>query len=110
MREIVTEINKLQSPCKIVPSIEEGERIAAELLQILNKSKSGIGLAANQIGINKRVCVVNVNEPLVFINPTITKREGDINFIEGCLSFPKQSVKTKKIYMLLLKLIIGKNP
>ena len=96
MREIVTQINKLQSPCKTVMSIEEGERIAAELLKVLNNSKSGIGLAANQIGINKRVCVVNVNEPLVFINPSITKREGEINFQEGCLSFPKKSVKTTR--------------
>ena len=44
-----------------------------KLLDELRKSKSGIGLAANQIGINKRVCVINVKEPIVLINPTITE-------------------------------------
>ena len=52
-----------------VDNIEDGEQIAAQLLKELAKSKTGVGLAAPQIGINKRVVAVNVNYPLYFINP-----------------------------------------
>ena len=52
MREVITWDDSLTKPCKKV-SVEEGEKIATELFEILNKRKDGIGLAANQIGINK---------------------------------------------------------
>ena len=64
---IVTDKNKLKTPCEIV-SLKDGEEIAARLLHELRQSESGIGLAANQIGINKRVCLINVKEPIVLIN------------------------------------------
>ena len=70
---IVTDKNKLTTPCEFV-SIEDGEEIGVRLLHELRQSESGIGLAANQIGINKRVCVVNVKEPLVLINPKIVEK------------------------------------
>ena len=50
-------------------SVEEGLSIATELFQILNARGDGIGLAANQVGIDAQVAVVNVREPLVLINP-----------------------------------------
>ena len=52
-------------------SVEEGLEIATELFQILNERGDGIGLAANQVGIDAQVAVVNVREPLVLINPKI---------------------------------------
>ena len=83
---IITEVSKLQTICESVSSVEEGEEIGAQLLKDLTKSKNGIGLAANQIGINKRVCVVNVKEPLVLINPKIVEHsEEHFVFPEGCL-------------------------
>ena len=91
---IIKDKNKLTTPCEIV-SIQEGEDIAANLLQELRQSESGIGLAANQIGINKRVCVVNVKEPLVLINPKIVEKSKEkFVFPEGCLSFPNDKIKT----------------
>ena len=77
-------------------TIEEGEKIAAELFEILNKRKDGIGLAANQVGIDAAVAVVNVREPIVLINPEIVSRETEIPFYEGCLSFPGKGVNTKR--------------
>ena len=77
-------------------SVEEGEKIAAELFQILNKRKDGIGLAANQVGIDAQVAVVNVKEPIVLINPEIVSRETEIPFYEGCLSYPGKGVNTKR--------------
>ena len=77
-------------------SVEEGLVIAEELFQILNKRGDGIGLAANQVGIDAQVAVVNVREPLVLINPKIIKTEGEIDFYEGCLSYPSKGVHTKR--------------
>ena len=92
---IITEETKLKVLCEEVKTIKEGEEIGAQLLKELTESKNGIGLAANQIGINKRVCVINVKEPLVLINPRIVEHsEEQFMFAEGCLSFPGKHVKT----------------
>jgi len=94
---IITEIKQLQLICEEVKTVEEGEEIGAQLLTELAKSENGIGLAANQIGINKRVCVINIKEPLVLINPRIVERSvEEFIFPEGCLSFPNKHVKTKR--------------
>tara|TARA_B100001123_G_scaffold438625_1_gene573783 strand:- start:2241 stop:2846 length:606 start_codon:yes stop_codon:yes gene_type:complete len=93
---IIVDPIKLKNKCENVSSIEEGEKIAAELLKELSNSKTGVGLAANQIGINKRVCVVNITEPLYFINPRIVETDGEIIFNEGCLSFPNRVIRTKR--------------
>ena len=94
---IITEMTKLQTLCEEVKTVKEGEEIGAQLLTELTKSETGIGLAANQIGINKRVCVINVKEPLVLINPRIVERsEKEFIFPEGCLSFPNKHVRTKR--------------
>ena len=93
---IVTDKNKLEKPCEVV-SLSEGEEIGVRLLHELRQSKNGIGLAANQIGINKRVCVINVKEPVVLINPKIIERSKEtFVFPEGCLSFPKDKIRTTR--------------
>lgn len=49
----------------------------------------GLGLAANQIAIKKRVCVVRVgNEVIPMVNPEIIERSGTEDSVEACLSFP----------------------
>ena len=77
-------------------SVEEGLAIAEELFQILNKRGDGIGLAANQVGIDAQVAVVNAIEPLVLINPKIIKKEAEIPFYEGCLSYPGKGIHTTR--------------
>ncbi|WMC18890.1 MAG: peptide deformylase [Enterobacteriaceae bacterium PSpicST2] len=56
-------------------------------IMYLNK---GIGLAATQIGINKKIFIIDIfqNKKRVFINPKILKKKGKIYFKEGCLSIP----------------------
>ena len=94
---IVTDKNKITQVCEPCKSVEEGEEIGVQLLKELTESKSGIGLAANQIGINKRVCVINVKEPVVLINPKIVEKSEEMfAFMEGCLSFPNEVVKTTR--------------
>ena len=84
-------------------SVEEGLVIAEELFQILNKRGDGIGLAANQVGIDAQVAVVNVIEPLVLINPKIEEQWDEIDYYEGCLSYPKQGIKTKRYKNIIIK-------
>ena len=64
---------------------------------------SGIGLAAPQVGILKRIVVIDLQEddkkvPLIFINPQIIEACGSTTFEEGCLSVPgyHEVVKRKK--------------
>ena len=57
---------------------------------------NGVGLAAPQVGILKRVVVIDLydnNGPLVLINPEIVKEKGEQEVDEGCLSFPNQFAK-----------------
>ena len=52
----------------------------------------GIGLAANQVNVQKRIIVIDISEdkdqPLVLINPSILERYGEEEMEEGCLSVP----------------------
>ena len=84
-------------------SIEEGRSIATELFQILNKRQDGVGLAANQVGIDAQVAVVNVREPVVLINPKIIDKSDEISYYEGCLSFPKHGIRTKRYKNIIVK-------
>ena len=83
-------------------SVEQGLVIAEELFQILNKRGDGIGLAANQVGIDAQVAVVNVREPLVLINPKYVARENEIIYGEGCLSFPGHAIRTKRYQDIII--------
>ena len=84
-------------------SVEEGYKVATELFEILNKRKDGIGLAANQVGIDANVAVLNVREPVVLINPEIVRKEEETRYYEGCLSFPKKGCHTKRYKVVEVK-------
>jgi len=92
-------INKV---CKKV-TVEEGMEIATELFEILNERKDGIGLAAPQIGLDAQVAVVNVREPLILINPVIKEQWEEIDYYEGCLSYPKKGVNTKRYKNIIIQ-------
>ena len=77
-------------------SLDEGKRIATELFQILAKRKDGIGLAANQVGIDASVAVVNVRNPIILINPEIVEQWDEVPYYEGCLSFKGKGINTKR--------------
>ena len=77
-------------------TLEEGNKIATELLQILAERKDGIGLAANQVGIDASVAVVNVREPIILINPEVVEVSEEIPYYEGCLSFKGKGIQTKR--------------
>jgi len=103
--KIVKDRNYLSNKTLPVDDINLGEKIATKLLNTIGKhGRDAIGLSANQIGINRQVCVINVTSPLIFINPeiietyTIDNSSTLINdiFIEGCLSFPGKYAHVKR--------------
>lgn len=70
---------------------EEVRRLVDNLLETMRAAR-GVGLAANQVGVARRVAVVDVGDddppPLVLINPVIVERSGSEIAEEGCLSIP----------------------
>ena len=77
-------------------TVEEGLKIAKILLETLNERQDGVGLAANQVGIDAAVAVVNVREAIILINPKIIQAWGEIPYYECCLSFKVKAVNTKR--------------
>ncbi len=58
---------------------------------------NGVGLAAVQVGILKRVVVIDIGEgPIELVNPVITMQEGEQISQEGCLSLPNKWANTKR--------------
>jgi peptide deformylase len=108
MNSIVTDIKLLNKECEDVASFEEAMSIIDKLNATIGPA-GGVGLAANQIGINKKAFVIRVPEYDVdaygkihymyvcmhFANPKILKFEDPIYFSgEGCLSFPGEQYET----------------
>jgi peptide deformylase len=82
-------LRKLALP---VETVDDGVRaLVADMLETMYAAP-GIGLAATQVNVQKRVIVMDVaedkNQPLVFINPTLLERDGESEMEEGCLSVP----------------------
>lgn len=83
----------LRQKCKVVKEITpEIRALAADMLRTLY-AVPGVGLAANQVGVSVRLCVIDVvpdgrRQPLVLINPVIAAGEGRVEAEEGCLSLP----------------------
>ena len=84
-------------------SVEEGMKIATELFEILAQRKDGIGLAANRVGIDAQVAVVNVIEPRILINPQYVDKGNEIPYYEGCLSFKGKGVNTRRYDSVIIK-------
>ena len=99
---IITDIQALKEPCLEI-AVRDGIEIAEDLLSYIKRDKYAVGLAANQLGINKRVCVVDVVEPLIFVNPEIIEATGETIFSEGCLSFPGAAVYTRRYTKIIVR-------
>lgn len=62
-----------------------------DMIETMNDA-NGVGLAAPQIGVLKRVVVIDVGDgPVELVNPVILESSGEQGDMEGCLSFPGQS-------------------
>lgn len=91
------EILKKQS--REVEKIDEKIQVLIEdMIETMHKY-NGVGLAAVQVGILKRIIVIDIydgNGPIAMINPVILKTKGEVEVEEGCLSFPNKFAKIKR--------------
>lgn len=74
---------------------EKIQTLIDDMIETMHKY-NGVGLAAVQVGVLKRVVVIDIyddNGPIVLINPVIIKTKGAEELDEGCLSFPNQFAK-----------------
>ena len=89
------------------PLNEENKIIIKNMISLMYQ-ENGIVLAANQVGYNRRIFVIDTSNekdnPQVFINPVITaKNSVKIGDIEGCLSCPGKEVKVSRSMSVNLK-------
>ncbi len=98
VKTILTEPNKILRQISLtVKKVEKEEQILMDdMLETMYDAK-GIGLAAIQIGIPKRIIVMDIskdnekNNPMYFVNPIIKNRNLNLSkYLEGCLSLPDQ--------------------
>jgi len=89
---------------------EEIRNLVNDMFETMYK-KGGVGLAANQVGVLKRVLVIDLHsrtekqgkEQIVLINPEIVAQEGEVVKEEGCLSFPGLYRKVKRAAYVKVK-------
>lgn len=86
----------LKKKSREVEEIDEKIQILIDdMIETMHKY-NGVGLAAVQVGVLKRVIVIDLYDdkgPIVFINPVMIKTKGEQEVDEGCLSFPNQFAK-----------------
>ena len=83
----------LNKTCKEVTEMTPRTKMLIEDMLDTMYEANGVGLAAPQVGILKRIVVIDVtgDEPYVLINPKILETEGEQTGPEGCLSVPGKS-------------------
>ncbi len=101
--EILTYPNPiLKTKAEPIAEVNDEIRKLAEDMAETMYLAQGVGLAANQVGILKRIFVIDCadedepSELRVFINPEILELDGDQKFTEGCLSFPGASEEIRR--------------
>ena len=75
---------------KVAKITEQHKKLALDMVETMTEHH-GVGLAANQVGVLERICVVQtpeMDEAMVLVNPEIVKKEGQREVEEGCLSVP----------------------
>ena len=84
--------SRLRKPALPVETVDDRIRTLVDDMLETMYAAPGIGLAATQVNVQKRIVVMDVseqkNQPLAFINPTLLEREGESESEEGCLSVP----------------------
>jgi len=98
IKNIITEPNKIlrQTSLPVESVGKEEQRLMNDMLDTMYSAK-GIGLAAIQIGVPKRIIVLDISKdekkknPLYFVNPVIKNKNSSLStYEEGCLSVPNQ--------------------
>lgn len=82
-------LNKVSHPVKeMTPRLEE---LIKDMLETMY-SENGVGLAAVQVGVLRRIVTIDVGEgPIILVNPVIVEKDGVQTGQEGCLSVPNKA-------------------
>lgn len=103
----------LEKPCKEVKEMtERTSQLIDDMIETLYDA-NGVGLAAPQVGILKRIVVIDTTgeDLLVLINPRIIESDGEQTGYEGCLSIPgKSGIVTRPNYVKVAALDRNMNP
>lgn len=102
IREIGDEV--LRKECKEVKSMTLRTRILiGDMLDTMYEAQ-GVGLAAPQVGILKKIVVIDIGEgPVVLINPVIVESDGEQVGDEGCLSVPGKAGQVTRPNHVIVK-------
>jgi peptide deformylase len=99
LRQVATDVEEFD---------ENLARLGEEMIEVMHDS-DGIGLAAPQVGISKRILVIDISpidkeaKPQVFVNPVIMEAVGECTLEEGCLSIPDVRENVSRPEEILLK-------
>lgn len=99
----------LRQKAKKIAHIDSSVRKLAQDMLDTMYANTGVGLAAPQVGVSKRMMVIDVadedapHKPIVFINPEIVAKEGELVGSEGCLSFPGVYFEVKRFNKITVK-------
>ena len=91
----------LTKVCRPIPEVTDRIRTLAEDMLETMYEANGVGLAAPQVGILKRIVVIDIGDgPIILINPEILMTSGEQTGEEGCLSVPgKWGIVTRPNYV-----------
>jgi len=91
----------LRKPCREVTQFDEKLKVLVKDMAETMYHEQGVGLAAPQIGILKRIVVIDMGNGLeLLINPRYVKQEGEQEVTEACLSIPERTaVRTRPFYV-----------
>ena len=90
IREIGDDV--LEKVCKEVTDMTDRTKVLIEDMLDTMYDAMGVGLAAPQVGILKRIVVIDIGEgPIILVNPEILETAGEQTGEEGCLSLPGKS-------------------
>ena len=99
LKEKASDVNELDG---------ETQRLIDDMIETMQNAR-GLGLAANQVGILKRLCVIDVSSQeekrphIILINPVIVERDGIVDAEEGCLSIPGYLTTIKRSEKVFVK-------
>ena len=94
---------------KVAKITAQHKKLASDMIETMTEHH-GVGLAANQVGVLERLCVIRTPEmedAMVLVNPEIVRREGEREVEEGCLSVPGYRgmvVRSEKVWARAMNL------
>ncbi len=103
----------LKKKCKVVTEFNDKLGQLLDDMADTMTEAHGLGLAAPQVGILKRVCIVldqyldeednEIDEIIELVNPEIIKKEGELTIFEGCLSYPGRNGMITRPHTVIVK-------